>query len=181
MSYPTAIGLVKTGIQISNYQGRDPFQADDRFLDLLKDWGGKWLIDGSGLRIFPSVLDKEMSFDAARYPDLIPTLCFLASYSQNPCEFINLNVLKYKECDRFTEIIKILELFNITHDTHEDVLKIYPSQKITKKMSYTGPNDHRMVMLASLFMVFNSGGVIENSDVVKKSYPNFFESFLSSD
>ena len=65
---------------------------------------------------------------------------------------------------------------NITsYDFKEDELSIIGQVKSSSSIDYDPPVDHRMVMVAYLFMRFNGGGKVSNSHAVKKSFPRFFE------
>jgi 5-enolpyruvylshikimate-3-phosphate synthase len=37
------------------------------------------------------------------------------------------------------------------------------------------PDDHRMVMTGTLFLLYHNGGTIRPAEAVNKSYPSFFE------
>ena len=45
------------------------------------------------------------------------------------------------------------------------------------KMDIIVPNDHRMVMIASLLLMAGDGGSISPHKAVNKSFPEFFENF----
>ena len=78
---------------------------------------------------------------------------------------------------RLDEIVKILELGGIGHRVNrkEGILMLEGACDSVKKFTYRSPGDHRMVMLAYLFMKAHNGGVLEDDESVEKSFPDFFE------
>lgn len=152
LSYPLALGL-----KISEQVKRDPLQADDAIWDYLEN--------------FP------FEIEGSKHIDLIPTLVFMASYRKGRTIFSGINGLRAKESDRLSELKKILNLFEIDFVCTDDCLSLCGAKEISHKVDYHCPDDHRMAMVAALFMLKNNGGRIFNYDCVKKSYPDFFEQF----
>ncbi len=179
LGYPLAYGMHIGEVKVKNYQGPDPYQADSEIINILKRAGAKFELIGGELLALPS--SEELSplhCDAFCYPDLIPTLIFIASYIKGESIFRNLSVLRVKESDRLEEILKLLDIFAVkyVYEPTKDCLKIIGSAKnIEKEVSYYSPDDHRICMLAYLFLKKNAGGRLYNYECVKKSFPNFFE------
>ena len=115
--------------------------------------------------------------DCKNCPDLVPTLCFLASYAKGESYLENVNVLKHKECDRLSEMLKMMEAFGVKarYCEKDDALIIQGREPHRQSVDYNPPVDHRMVMVCYLFQRFNGGGNLSNAHCVDKSFPTFFE------
>lgn len=176
LSYPAALAAVKGEVTIINCHEVDQYQADAKFLDILKSIGTQVSFQDSGLQIKSHSL---IPFEAiiSQYPDLFPTLVFLAAHTEGTSVFHELDILAYKESDRLKEMLKLLEQFDVDHIYHRDTgsLEIIGSASIKYPPArIKPPRDHRIVMAAALFMLANSGGELAESDCVEKSFPNFF-------
>lgn len=176
LAYLVALGVLTTGFQHPQVTGVDYDQADHAILDILKNSGATIEISEKGIFIEPCSL-KPITGDGRLYPDLIPTLVFLAAHIQGKSKFVGLEVLKHKESDRISEMLRILDFVgvNYQYDTDTYTLEIKGMTSKYRAFEYFAPNDHRMIMMAALFMRKNYGGLIYNAQHVKKSFPNFFE------
>jgi 3-phosphoshikimate 1-carboxyvinyltransferase len=169
-SYAYAYGLSINEVEVVNFK-RDEYQADWKLIDFINYSNPKHII--------PLELGA-FGIDVSQCLDLFPTFVFLASYALGTSEISGLDNLKFKESDRLSESIKLLELFEIEHSLNGDKLSITGrNTRIKKKVTYDAPSDHRMIMTAFLFMKKNFGGIIHNEQHVNKSFPDFFETFNS--
>lgn len=176
LSYPMAFAALNGSVLVKNCFGIDRFQADSIFIKILENIGVSLTFLKEGLYVEKSHL-KTFYFDAKDCPDLIPTLCFMASYIKGESIIKSVEVLKYKECDRLSEMMKIMNLFNIEYEYSEelDEIRIHGTQEKSSFVEYVPPVDHRMIMVGYLFMRNNNGGNLHNCQSVRKSFPNFFE------
>lgn len=108
--------------------------------------------------------------------DLVPTLAFLASFSEGISIIRNIENLKYKETNRLVGICDILTFFNVDFEVEKSDLLIKGSPRSikSKSQSFCPLPDHRLVMIGSLFFKVLDGGEIGNGDCVSKSFPEFF-------
>lgn len=177
LSYPLALAAVTGKVLITNCFETDPNQADSMFLEVLKEMGAKVEFTKDGLLCEKRNL-SGVSFDGSQCPDVIPTLMYVCSFASGESVISNLEVLTHKECDRFVEMINILEKFevNFTFDPKTYEIKIQGEPGRSLEVDYAPPPDHRMVMVTYLFQRTLGGGKItENSHHVKKSFSNFFD------
>ena len=175
LSYPLALAALTGEVRIENYPGRDFFQADSIFLEVLKEIGADILEGDNFLLVRKSKNLKPIEMDCSKCLDLVPTLSFLFSYIPGKTILKNIKGLSYKESDRIFEIQRLLNLFKIENRLVEDSLEIIGSSCKSPFLEYEAPKDHRLIMTAYLFMRFNSGGIIKNYSSVDKSFPKFFE------
>jgi len=108
--------------------------------------------------------------------DELPIIGVIGSYFSG-AEIDDATELRYKESDRFSETIKLVNAFGgRAYGAGEDML-IENGVK-AKTFSYRS-DDHRMTMAAFTAMLSGKGGVIENVESVRKSFPDFFNTFYS--
>jgi len=176
LSYPLALALIHGEVVIENYQFRDDLQPDSIFLDIIEKMGGKYATNNK-LRLQKEGNLNAIDIDCSGFPDLVPTLAFVCSYAKGESVLRNLAVLRHKESDRVYFVCELLDLFEIDYifDKKNDDLKILGSKKRCGFKTYDAPSDHRIIMIAYLFMRVNGGGEITNFHHVQKSFPNFFE------
>ncbi len=123
---------------------------------------------------------KSFEFDFSTCPDLAQTVATLTSALKAPSTFTGLHTLRIKETDRTlalkNELAKLGTEVEIISD---DSIKINPSNSIKTQQSIATYEDHRMAMAFSVFALTNDSITIEHSEVVKKSYPNFWNDLKS--
>lgn len=155
----------------------DPFQADSKFYDLLMSLD---LLEQreDGVWIIPQKVAKSIQLDVSDCLDLVPTLVFFLSYIEGRHELANVENLIFKESDRLAESIRLLKAFKVSYEVRGNTLFIEGSdKKIYEQVRLELPDDHRIVMSASLFMRYNEGGEVSPLEAVDKSYPDFFKLF----
>lgn len=176
LSYPIAAALALGKVNIQNCFSIDKFQADSILIDLVDKFGGKFEFDSNGLHITCGEALNSVDLDCSGFPDLVPTLAFISSYASGISVLRNLSVLRHKESNRVDEVIKVLQLFGIKYELNSsDDLKIYGNENYhSDYIIFDAPEDHRIIMMAYLFMIKNRGGKISNYIHVNKSFPDFF-------
>lgn len=156
----------------------DSYQADSKFYDLLLSLGLLEQKD-EGVLITPKKVARDIKMDVADCLDLVPTLVFFLSYVKGHHELVGVENLVFKESDRLSESVKILNAFEVKNEVRGNSLLLEGTDaKLTKSIDLALPDDHRMVMSAALFMRLNAGGNISPKEAVNKSYPEFFSLFI---
>ncbi len=153
------------------------------FLDAFNLLGGQVVTDG--LRedtIQGDIIYKEYfsllrqgtpTLDIKNCPDLAPILMSLAA-ALHGCKLINTARLKIKESDRGSVMAMELSKFGADINVYENEIVVNKRELHMPKEILMSHNDHRVVMsLAVLSSVW--GGVIEDAQAVRKSYPDFFD------
>jgi len=154
----------------------DTLQGDKIIVDIIKKMGGNVIEKGSTLHIVESKLNG-VTIDVSECPDLVPILAVLGALSGGTTKIINAKRLRFKESDRLKAIST--ELNKIGADIKENIdgLIIRGKEKL-KGGEVNTWGDHRIAMALSIASIkCESAVIINNPNVVKKSYPNFFEDF----
>jgi len=176
LTYPLALAVTEGEVAVTNCRERDLFQADSAFIEVLKEMGATIEFTNNGLHCKKSNL-SAIDFDGSQCPDAIPTLLYVCSFAGGVSKIFNLEVLTHKECDRFKEMVKMLSAFGIDIEWCDKEYWIEIKGQSFKGIHdvYRPPEDHRMVMVAYLFLRSLGGGELSNFHHVKKSFSNFFE------
>ena len=126
---------------------------------------------------FKKISEGTPTLDISDCPDLGPVLIALAAL-KNGATLVGTDRLKAKESDRgqamHDELVKLgggLVFGNNTITVPKQNLK-----RITESLN--GHNDHRIVMALSLILS-RCGGIIEDAQAVRKSYPDFFRDIIN--
>jgi 3-phosphoshikimate 1-carboxyvinyltransferase len=151
-------------------------QGDKAIAAILKKMGADVRICGNSVTVKSAPL-CGMDIDARDIPDLVPILSVAALHAEGITRFYGAARLKDKESDRLTGIIQMITALGGEAGYRDDCL-------IIKKSTATGEvilhanNDHRMAMSAAVAASCHNGKIIiEGSECVEKSYPDFFEDF----
>lgn len=116
---------------------------------------------------------ESITLDLINTPDIAQTIAVTCFGLGIECHLSGLHTLKIKETDRLTalktELTKLGALVSIT----ENSLTLAKTSKINSNCVITTYNDHRMAM-AFAPLALKTDLIIENADVVSKSYPDFW-------
>lgn len=154
----------------------DTLQGDKIIVDIIRKMGGNIIEKGSTLHAIESKLNG-VTIDASECPDLVPILAVLGALSSGTTKIINAKRLRFKESDRLKAIST--ELNKIGADIKENIdgLIIIGKEKL-KGGEVNTWGDHRIAMaLAIASIKCETPVTINNPNVVKKSYPIFFDDF----
>lgn len=151
--------------------------------------GSKIEIDGLNLNSIQgdrAILDitenaqgKAFDVDASQIPDLVPILTVLAALSEGTSRITNCARLRLKECDRLAAITEELNKLGAKVTEHPDSLVIEGVKNLHGGVcdSHT---DHRIPMSLAIASTRGTEPVtINGAECVSKSYPTFFEDFVS--
>lgn len=129
--------------------------------------------DKAFFKYFDMIKTECPEIDLSDTPDLAPIL-FVLSACFNGGKFNSTKRLETKESNRVWAMTKELEKFGISSTTGEDFVIIHKSKIQKPSEVILGHNDHRIVMALSILLSV-TGGVIDGTEVVNKSMPEFFE------
>ena len=152
-------------------------QGDAIVADLFTFFGVKTEFIEEGVRLTKMrVKDEHFGFDFSDCPDIAQTAALVVSASNIPAFFNGLHTLRIKETDRIaalkTELAKVGAEVEIKGD---NAIRIHPAAVLKMPSAISTYEDHRMAMsFATLAMKLDSI-TIEHPEVVKKSYPAFWD------
>lgn len=151
------------------------FQGDAIVCHLMKSFGVNSFFTPNGLRIVKSGnFTPPLSLDFKSCPDLAQTFAVLCAAKGHKMEFTGIENLAIKETDRIAALDNELKKFECGFSATKQgrVIKGNFKNPISSVQTY---NDHRMAMAFAPLAILCDDLMIENPDVVKKSYPMFWD------
>jgi 3-phosphoshikimate 1-carboxyvinyltransferase len=156
----------------------DSLQGDKEIVPFFIKWGVHFSENRFGIEVrHIHQLDiSKQTIDVANMPDTAMILATLAVCYPFELTLSGLKNLNQKESKRLDIMVDELSKFTKIDQHSEDSITIYKrTNELPKVFHFDSYNDHRFVMAWSLFKNFGTVN-IENSDCIKKSYPEFMVS-----
>ncbi len=152
-------------------------QADREICSALVRAGARVESQGNSLTVSHRELNA-FEFDATQCPDLFPALVALAASASGVTKIKGAERLIHKESNRAATLQAEYGKCGIKIDVDGDVMSIEGGEIQSARVK--SHNDHRIAMsLAVAALNSDDRIVIEDSDAVSKSYPDFFEDLES--
>lgn len=152
-------------------------QGDSVVTDIMSHLGVKSEYTGRGFKLTKIEPATSLEWDFTNCPDLAQTICVVAAAKNIPLTLTGIESLKVKETDRImalqNELIKFGATLKEVETNHKYQLTPAAAERQAVPVSVHTYDDHRMAMaFAPLALVEDV--VIEEPDVVVKSYPSFW-------
>ncbi|WP_129722917.1 3-phosphoshikimate 1-carboxyvinyltransferase [Xylanivirga thermophila] len=164
--------IICRGLNIKSTQG------DRVILDILQKAGCSISNSKEYISVSPSMLNG-LDIDVKNCPDLVPILAVLGSLSNGMTRIYNAQRLRYKESNRLKAISSELSKIGAYIKETDDGLLIN-GRPYLDGGEVDSWNDHRIAMALSIASTRCKQPItIRNSQAVKKSYPHFFDDFIS--
>lgn len=154
-------------------------QGDSAIVDIMKFLGVESTFTENGVLLTKIPDAQSLEWDFANCPDLTQTVAVICAAKNIPAKYTGIESLKIKETDRVlalqNELKKIGGDLVEVETNHLYEVKGNPNiTSITEAPVFETYEDHRMAMaFAPLAMLIDV--VIEEPEVVVKSYPEFWE------
>lgn len=166
-------GVSKSKIEIG-YLPKNSAQGDINYPKILEAMGCKVEYLKNTIKLKGTGRLKGIEVDMNSMPDTSLTLATTAIFADSPVLIKNIENLRYKESDRISAIETELKKLGVRVETGEDYIKVYPAERIKPAVIETY-DDHRIAMSFAVIGAVREGITINNPEVVKKSFPNFWE------
>jgi 3-phosphoshikimate 1-carboxyvinyltransferase len=172
-----ALSEIGTQITLSSFK-ENSLQGDFALVEIYKNFGVETVFNTNHmlLRKVENLKPETLNLKLNNSPDIAQTIavtCFGLGIS---CHLTDLHTLKIKETDRLEalkiELTKLGATISITNDS----LILEQSENIKPNIRISTYQDHRMAM-AFAPLALKVPIIIENAEVVSKSYPTFWEDF----
>jgi len=171
-SFLLVAGATAGRIAVSGLDLSSP-QADRAILGVLQEAGA--LIETSGDTVSVSSRGLEpFRFDATACPDLFPPLVALAASCPGKSVIRGVGRLAHKESDRAAALRSEFGRLGIRVELSGDSMEVHGGE--IEGGTVESHNDHRIAMACAVAgLRAGSAVVIDGSECVAKSYPEFFE------
>ena len=183
-----ALSEIGTQITLTSYK-QNSLQGDAALVEIYKNFGVTATFENTTI-----VLEKveNPKLDSSEYelakqtlnsqlnnsPDIAQTIAVTCFGLGIGCHLTGLHTLKIKETDRLEALKNELTKLGATISVTNDSLTLEPSEIINESVSIKTYQDHRMAM-AFAPLALKVPIIIEEAEVVSKSYPTFWDDLKS--
>jgi 3-phosphoshikimate 1-carboxyvinyltransferase len=171
-----ALSEIGKQITLSSYK-KNSLQGDSVLAEIYNDFGVETVFNSNNSITISKINNCQLSivnYQLNNSPDIAQTIAVTCFGLGIACHLTGLHTLKIKETDRLealkNELSKLGAIVSITNDS----LTIEKSNNLNSKISIATYQDHRMAM-AFAPLALRVPIVIEDAEVVSKSYPTFWE------
>ena len=171
-SYPLAAAAICSGrVRVPGLTSSS-VQGDAAFCRVLGHMGCDVVQDEWGTTVSRSGPLHGISINMVDLSDLVPTLAVVGAFAEGPVDIHGVSFIRNKESDRLTDLCFELRKAGIDAVDNPDGLIVQPSSPHTATLGTH--HDHRLAMAFALVGLGASGIIIEDPDVVSKSWPDFW-------
>lgn len=168
-----AAAITSSKVKVKNLDRRTK-QGDKAILDILEKIGSRVTAKDEYVEVDGKRLNA-VDVDAKDTPDLVPVCASLACYLKGVSKLYNARRLRYKESDRLSSLHSELEKMGADITIVEGGLVVRGPCQL-RGAPINPHNDHRVAMACAIAALGAKGETtIQNSECVKKSYPDFFK------
>jgi 3-phosphoshikimate 1-carboxyvinyltransferase len=177
-----ALSEIGTEITLSSYK-KNSLQGDSSLVEIYKNFGVETVFNNNQ-SITISKINVHNSFpfgegwDGANSPDIAQTIAVTCFGLGIGCHLTGLHTLKIKETDRLKALKNELTKLGATISVTNDSLTLVSGSPPLEGLGVATYQDHRMAM-AFAPLALKVPIIIEDAEVVSKSYPKFWEDLQS--
>lgn len=170
------VAMSENAIISLNSYTETSLQGDSALVEIYKQMGVETHFMGNKMTLVKQLDFKSatLNLELNNTPDIAQTIVVTCLGLGIGCHLTGLHTLKIKETDRLEalriELTKLGANIVVTNDS----LTLLASDKINPNIKIATYNDHRMAM-AFAPLALKVPIIIENAEVVSKSYPDFWE------
>jgi 3-phosphoshikimate 1-carboxyvinyltransferase len=174
------VALAETAtISLTSYK-ETSLQGDSALVEIYKQMGVISHFEKNKITLTkqPDFVYTDLNFDLNNTPDIAQTIVVTCLGLGIGCHLTGLHTLKIKETDRLEalriELTKLGADISVTNDS----LTLVATKSIKQDVNIATYNDHRMAM-AFAPLGLKVPIIIDNAEVVSKSYPDFWSDLKS--
>lgn len=169
-------------VTLGSYK-QNSYQGDSALAQIYTKLGVETTFNNNQITLTKSSIGNdftELELDLSNSPDIAQTIAVTCFGLGKSCYLTGLHTLKIKETDRL-EALKI-EIEKLGGDVTitDDSLRLAASKSIKSEISIDTYHDHRMAM-AFAPLALRETLLINDADVVSKSYPDFWNDLKKLD
>lgn len=173
-----ALSEIGTEITLSSYK-KSSLQGDFALVSIYEHLGVETVFNGNSV-VLKKVTNtlKPIVCNLNSSPDIAQTIAVTCFGLGVGCDLVGLHTLKIKETDRLAALQNELTKLGAEVFITDDSLTLKPSSVMHANVEIKTYQDHRMAM-AFAPLALRTSIVIEEAEVVSKSYPNFWNDLNS--
>jgi 3-phosphoshikimate 1-carboxyvinyltransferase len=144
-------------------------------VEIMGHLGIKSTFEKGGVLLKKQAVKGLKNWDFTHCPDLAQTVAVTCAILGQNTIFTGLESLKIKETDRILALQQELAKFNAElKEIEPEVYQVIPSVTMPRQVQIHTYDDHRMAM-AFMPLLTKTEVLIEDPEVVNKSYPSFWK------
>jgi 3-phosphoshikimate 1-carboxyvinyltransferase len=173
-SYPLGAVAISGGSVTIEGLSRSSLQGDVEFVDLLARMGCDVSESPEGLKLSRQKEKplRGIEVNMSQISDCVPTLAVVALFAETPTRISGVGFIRNKESDRIGDLIGELRKLGANVSETADGMVIAPGA--LHGATLETHHDHRLAMAFALIQHEVDGVVVNNPEVVSKSWPNYF-------
>lgn len=157
----------------------ESLQPDLVYLDFFRQMGFEVRKEGFDLIVQATGPLRGFQADLSQSPDLFPVLASLCACAEGVSELVGAEQLVYKESNRLEGVMSLFDLCQIRFEKRPSGLRIYGKNPLkteidSKIVVFDPRHDHRMAMAAAFLKKAGYPLQIIHSNVVNKSFSDFW-------
>ena len=174
-----ALSPVGTSLYMNNYKERS-LQGDRIVADIYQSFGVRTIFWEDKIQLIKErdLLSPIFSYNLMDCPDIAQTIAVTCFGLGIECFLSGLHTLNIKETNRLEALKNELTKLNAEVHISKEEIWVGSARKITRNISIDTYNDHRMAM-AFAPLALKIPIIINDMEVVEKSFPDFWEQFES--
>ena len=174
-SYPLAAVAICGGEVFIPAMKQQSLQGDTGFVSLMEKMGcaARWVDNGVYLERDPHVMLQGLSVDLKDMSDLVPTVAAVALFAQGASTITGVGFIRNKESDRLGDLASELHKCGAEVKVFDDGIVITP--RPLRGAELATHHDHRLAMAFGLVALQVPEVLIEDPEVVSKSWPMYWE------
>lgn len=174
-----ALSPVGTSLYMNHYKERS-LQGDRIVADIYQAFGVRTIFWGDKIQLIKErdLLSPIFSYNLMDCPDIAQTIAVTCFGLGIECFLSGLHTLNIKETNRLEALKNELTKLNAEVHISKEEIWVGSARKITRNISIDTYNDHRMAM-AFAPLALKIPIIINDMEVVEKSFPDFWEQFES--
>ena len=174
-----ALSPVGTSLYMNHYKERS-LQGDRIVADIYQAFGVRTIFWGDKIQLIKErdLLSPIFCYNLMDCPDIAQTIAVTCFGLGIECFLSGLHTLNIKETNRLEALKNELTKLNAEVHISKEEIWVGSARKITRNISIDTYNDHRMAM-AFAPLALKVPIIINDVEVVEKSFPDFWEQFES--
>lgn len=177
-----ALSELGTAITLSSYK-KNSLQGDSVLAEIYQDFGVKTVFNENKTITISKSNHKinnlqPITYNLQQSPDIAQTIAVTCFGLGLGCHLTGLHTLKIKETDRIQALKNELENIGASVSITNDSVSLKSSKFIKENITIKTYQDHRMAM-AFAPLALKTSLIIEDAEVVSKSYPDFWNDLKS--
>lgn len=174
-SYFWAVAVITNSkVKVMNVS-KNSKQGDIKFVEALEEMGCKVNYESDGIEVIGTNTLKGINIDMRNFSDTFMTLSIIACFADSDTHISGLTHTRGQESDRVAAIEEGLKKLGIYVETTKDTILISPARSKLRAGEVYSHNDHRIAMSLALLGLKQEGIIIDKSEAVSKTCPDYFE------